>query len=226
MSTPGHSIRSYVIRSGRITDAQRRALEELWPRWGLAFEPRTLDLDEVFGRRAPRTMEIGFGAGENLLDLATAHPERDYLGVEVHRAGIGRLLLRLHERDVRNVRIICHDAVEVLAQQIAPGALDEVLVFFPDPWPKKRHHKRRLVQAPFVELVAQRLAPGGILRLATDWEPYAQQMLEVINACPLLENLSRDGGFVERPPERSPTRFEQRGVRLGHGVSDLAYRRV
>jgi tRNA (guanine-N7-)-methyltransferase len=218
------SIRSFVIRGGRITDAQQRALETSWPKFGIEFSPEPLDLDAVFGRSAPRVCEIGFGNGEHLLELATAHPDRDYLGIEVHRPGVGRLLLGVEQRELSNVRVICHDAVEVLQHQIPPASLDELLILFPDPWPKKRHHKRRLIQPAFVELAASRLRHGGLIRLATDWEPYAQQMLEVLSSCSALENLSPHGGFVERPEERRATRFERRGERLGHGVWDLAFR--
>jgi tRNA (guanine-N7-)-methyltransferase len=227
MSDIGHprAIRSFVTRSGRITTAQQRALELLWPKYGIEFEPQVLDLDARFGRRAPRTLEIGFGNGENLAALAAAHPERDYLGVEVHRSGVGRLMLSLEEQGLGNVRIVCHDAVEVLDAQIAPASLDEVLVLFPDPWPKKRHHKRRLIQSEPVVRIASRLRTGGTLRLATDWEPYAQQMLETIGACAQFANLSPRGDFIERPADRPPTRFEKRGARLGHGVWDLAFRR-
>jgi tRNA (guanine-N7-)-methyltransferase len=212
------SIRSFVTRSGRITTAQQRALDELWPQYGLEFEPRLLDLDARFGRRAPQTLEIGFGNGEHLAALAAAHPDRDYLGVEVHRSGVGRLMLSLQQLELRNVRIVCHDAVEVLQKQIAADSLDEILVLFPDPWPKKRHHKRRLIQPELVALLAERLMRGGTLRLATDWEPYAQHMRETLDACAQLQ-----GGSVERPAERAPTRFEKRGTRLGHGVWDFAY---
>ncbi|HEU4624422.1 MAG TPA: tRNA (guanosine(46)-N7)-methyltransferase TrmB [Steroidobacteraceae bacterium] len=226
MSTVQHprSIRSFVTRTGRITEAQQRALADLWPKYGVEYRPQPLDLDTLFGRRAPRVVEIGFGNGENLAALAAAHPERDYLGIEVHRPGVGRLLLAAEEAHLANLRIACHDAVEVLERQIPENALDEVLILFPDPWPKKRHHKRRLIQPPFVALLASRMRPGGIIRLATDWEPYAQQMLEVLGANSSLANLSADGGFVERPAERVLTRFEKRGTRLGHGVWDLAFR--
>ena len=219
------SIRSFVVRGGRTTAAQRRALEELWPRFGVAYTGERLDLDALFGRRAPRTLEIGFGNGENLIALAASHPERDYLGIEVHPPGVGRLLLAAAAAGLGNVRVICHDAVEVLDSQLADGALDEVLILFPDPWPKKRHHKRRIVQAPFVACLAERLSRGGIVRLATDWRPYAEHMLEVLGSCPALENLSADGTFVARSAERAPTRFERRGERLGHGVWELAFRR-
>lgn len=219
-------IRSFVIRAGRVTDAQRRALDELWPAYGIDFAPgRALDLDATFGRRAPRTLEIGFGNGDNLAALAAAHPERDFLGIEVHRPGVGRLLQRARDAQLANLRVIAHDAVEVLGQSIAPGALDEILILFPDPWHKSRHHKRRLVQPPFAALLASRLAPGGRLALATDWTPYAEWMLEALATEPTLENLAPDGRYVPRPAWRTETRFERRGERLGHEVHDLAYRR-
>jgi tRNA (guanine-N7-)-methyltransferase len=219
------SIRSFVTRAGRITVAQQRALEELWPKYGVEFAPALLDAPALFARTAPLTLEIGFGNGDNLARLAAADPQRDFLGIEVHRAGVGRLLLALQAQGLANVRIICHDAVEVLERQIAPGSVAEILILFPDPWPKKRHHKRRLVQAAFVQLAAQRLGSGGVLRVATDWQPYALQMLETLSAAADLENLAGDGGFVPRPVEREPTRFERRGERLGHEVWDLAFRR-
>jgi tRNA (guanine-N7-)-methyltransferase len=218
-------IRSFVMRTGRMTSGQARALDELWPRYGVEYSAAPLDLDALFGRRAPRTLEIGFGNGEHLASLAAAHPGRDYLGVEVHRPGVGHLLMLAATSNLDNVRASAHDAVEVLREQIAPAALDEVLVLFPDPWHKKRHHKRRLIQAPFVELVASRLATGGVLRLATDWEEYALQMLEVTRANPQFTNLAPAGEWMPRPDERAPTRFEKRGARLGHGVWDLAFRR-
>jgi len=219
-------IRSFVMRAGRMTSGQARALEELWPRYGVEFSPVPLSLDQLFARRALRTLEIGFGNGDHLASLAGAHPERDYFGIEVHRPGVGHLLMLAQTNNLRNVRVSMHDAVEVLREQIAPGTLDEVLVLFPDPWHKKRHHKRRLIQPPFVELAASRLLPGGVLRLATDWEPYALQMLEVLSASqPLLANISPTGDWMPRPDERAPTRFERRGARLGHGVWDLAFKR-
>lgn len=226
MTPAGHprAVRSFVTR-GRITAAQERALQQLWPRYGIDAGTTPLDLDALFGRRAPRVLEIGFGNGENLAALATAHPERDYLGIEVHRPGVGRLLLTLQQRQLQNVRVGCGDAVEVLTDRIAPGGCDEILILFPDPWHKKRHHKRRLIQPAFVELLATRLRPGGLLRLATDWHDYALQMLEILTACAQLENLSPDAGFVPRPADRAPTRFERRGERLGHAVWDLAFRR-
>jgi tRNA (guanine-N7-)-methyltransferase len=220
-------IRSFVMRAGRMTVGQTRALEELWPRYGVEFTPLPLSIDAVFGRTAPRTLEIGFGNGEHLARLAAAHPERDYLGIEVHRPGVGHLLMLAAAGSLTNVRVSTHDAVEVLSEQLVPESLDEVLILFPDPWHKKRHHKRRLIQAPFLELLASRLRPGGVLRLATDWEEYAQQMLEVLSAASAwFANQSPGGDFMPRPEERAPTRFEKRGARLGHGVWDLEFRRL
>jgi len=222
---PRRGIRSFVVRAGRMTAAQERAWQELWPRYGVETADHVLDLAAVFGREARRTLEIGFGNGEALVALAAAHPECDYLGIEVHPPGVGHLLLRAQASGVANLRVICRDAVEVLRDCIAESSLDEVLLYFPDPWPKKRHHKRRIVQAGFVALVASRLRPGGVLRMATDWEPYAVQMLEVAGACPALVSESTQGGFVPRPESRPVTRFERRGERLGHGVRELAFRR-
>jgi len=219
------SVRSYVIRAGRTTAAQQRALTESWPRFGLDFAPEPLDLERVFGRRAPRMIEIGFGAGEALLAFASEHPEVDCLGIEVHPPGVGHLLLGAEAADLHNLRVIAHDAVEVLAQQIPPAAIDIVHIFFPDPWPKKRHHKRRLIQPEFVALLARVMAPGGTLRLATDWEPYAHHMREVLGASSAFRARTADG-FVPRPSVRPLTRFERRGQRLGHGVWDLEYERI
>lgn len=222
---PPRAVRSFVTRAGRITLAQERALAALWPAYGI--DPHgPLDLDAVFGRAAPRTAEIGFGNGENLLSLAATHPERDYLGIEVHRPGVGRVLLGLQARALTNVRVICHDAAEVLGHHLPAACLDEVLVLFPDPWPKKRHHKRRLIQPRFVGLLAERLKPGGTVHLATDWAPYAEQMLATLGAEARLRNLSPQGAFVPRPAERAATRFERRGERLGHQVWDLAFVRI
>jgi tRNA (guanine-N7-)-methyltransferase len=224
MPTP-RRIKSFVLRAGRMTDGQARALEEQWPRYGIDFVKQPLDLDALFGRRARRSAEIGFGIGEVIGSLAKAHPETDYLGIEVHRPGVGRLLHYCAAENISNVRILCHDAVEVLEHGLADASIDELIIFFPDPWHKKRHHKRRLVSADFLQLVARKLRPGGVLRMATDWEDYAQQMLAVGNACPAFESLSADGTFVDRFEGRKSTRFERRGERLGHGVWDLAYRR-
>lgn len=224
--TPRRTIRSFVMRTGRMTSGQSRALTELWPKYGIDYAPAPLSLDILFGRQAPRTLEIGFGNGEHLAALAAAHPERDYLGIEVHRPGVGHLLMLAGNAGVTNLRVSDHDAVEVIENQIPQASLDEVLVLFPDPWHKKRHHKRRLIQGPFVELLASRLRPDGVLKLATDWEDYALQMLDVLRASPRFQNLSPTGDWVPRPEERAPTRFEKRGARLGHGVRDLAFRRI
>jgi tRNA (guanine-N7-)-methyltransferase len=219
---PRRGIRSFVLRAGRITAAQRRALEELMPRFGLPFAGLPLDLDAAFARRAPRVLEIGFGNGDTLVELAARSPERDFIGAEVHPPGVGHCLLAAEAAGLSNLRVVMHDAVELLRHGIAPGSLDEVLLLFPDPWPKKRHHKRRIVQPEFVALVASRLKPGGRFCLATDWEPYAAWMMEVIGASPDFMNVADGGGCVERP-ERSATRFERRGRRLGHSVFDFEF---
>ena len=215
-------IRSFVLRAGRMTPAQERALSELWPAYGVDLTDGPLDLDAIFRRRAPRWLEIGFGIGEVIGSLAESNPHIDYLGIEVHRPGVGRLMLRAAQAHARNVRVVCHDAVEVL-HRVPDGSFEEILVFFPDPWHKKRHHKRRLIEPKFVASAAAKLRPGGGIRLATDWQAYAEQMLAVCAANPDLESLSADGTYVTRPDFRPPTRFERRGERLGHGVWDLAY---
>ncbi|BAZ92955.1 tRNA (guanine-N(7)-)-methyltransferase [Thiohalobacter sp. COW1] len=227
MTTTDHlrRIRSFVRREGRLTPSQQRALDELLPRYGLAPDA-PLDLDAVFGRAAPRTLEIGFGNGDSLATMAAAAPEQDFIGIEVHRPGVGHLLRLIAERELTNIRVVCADAVEVLRAAIPEAGLNRVLLFFPDPWPKKKHHKRRILQPEFVALVARKLAPGGIFHLATDWEDYAGQMLEVMEASPDFTNPAGPGRFAERPADRPLTKFEQRGQRLGHGVWDLLYRRV
>ena len=217
-------IRSFVLRQGRVTNAQRRACEELLTVYGVPFAPAPLDLDRLFGRAAPRILEIGFGMGETTAAIARAHPENDYLGIEVHTPGVGSLLKQLDDLNLKNVRIIQHDAVEVLQQMIASAALDGVHLFFPDPWPKKRHHKRRLVQAPFTALLATRMKSRAYLHAATDWEDYAQQMLQVLSAEPALENTATD--FAQRPNSRPETKFERRGLKLGHRVWDLVFRKI
>jgi len=220
----GHPrIRSYVLRAGRVGSGQARALAELGPRYLLPYQSSLVDLDAAYGRNAPKILEIGFGMGEGLAEIAAAHPENDYLGVEVHTPGVGALLKQVGGRGLDNVRVIQHDAVEVLTHMLAPGSLAGVHVFFPDPWHKKRHNKRRLIQPPFVRLLAGRIAPGGYLHLATDWEDYAIQMLEVLSAEPELAN--NTDGFSPRPDTRPLTKFEQRGIRLGHGVWDLVFRK-
>ena len=220
----GHPrIRSYVLRAGRVGSGQARALAELGPRYLLPYQSSRVDLDAVYGRSAPKILEIGFGMGEGLAEIAAAHPGNDYLGVEVHTPGVGALLKQVGERGLDNVRVIQHDAVEVLTHMLAPGSLAGVHIFFPDPWHKKRHNKRRLIQSPFARLLAERIAPGGYLHLATDWEDYALQMLEVLSAEPALANTT--DGFSARPDTRPLTKFEQRGLRLGHGVWDLVFRK-
>ncbi len=212
-------------REGRMTPAQSAALESLWPRYGLDFLPEPLDLDRVFGRHAPRVLEIGFGNGDALLAAALAHPDRDFIGVEVHRPGAGSLLRRAAQDDVDNLRVSTHDAVEVVQRQIPPKSLAEIRIFFPDPWPKKRHHKRRIVQPAFVAALADRLEHRGRLHLATDWEPYAEWMLEVLRGCDALRSEAADGAYSPRPETRPETRFERRGVGLGHVVRDLVFTR-
>lgn len=219
-------IKSYVLRAGRMTAGQSRALEELWPRYGLPAQGPPLDFAEVFGRRAAVTLEIGFGNGDNLLALASANPQRDFIGVEVHPPGVGQLLLKAGQAGLSNLRVFRHDAIEVLRERIPPASLDSILVLFPDPWHKSRHHKRRLVNADFAELAAARLVQGGTLQLATDWEPYAEWMLEVLNASAALVNHAADSRYVPRGPDRIRTRFEARGERLGHAVHDLCYERI
>jgi tRNA (guanine-N7-)-methyltransferase len=219
----GH-IRSFVLRQGRVSNAQRRYHEAMMAKIGIPYAPAPLDLAAVFGRHAPRILEIGFGMGETSAAIAQAHPQNDYLGVEVHTPGVGSLCKLIAGKGLANLRIVQHDAVEVLRDMIPEGALDGAHVFFPDPWPKARHHKRRLIQPPLVALLARRLRTDGYLHLATDWEEYAGQMLAVLSAEPSLRNTA--DGYAPRPAYRPPTKFEQRGLRLGHGVWDLVFRRV
>ena len=220
---PQRTIRSFVLRQGRITRGQRTAFTRLMPRYGLDPAHGAFNFTSLFGRGARRTLEIGFGNGEALLALAHAYPEEDFLGIEVHRPGIGRLLLALEAEQLHNVRVVCADAVDVLQRCVPDASLDAVLLFFPDPWPKKRHHKRRLVQAEFIALVAQKLKSGGRLQLATDWPDYAAQMLAVLNGSPAFANCAADGGYAPRPAPRPLTKFERRGAALGHPVRDLAF---
>lgn len=219
-------IRSFVRREGRMTDAQKRALDELWPRYGIEQPTQPFDPATLFGRVAPLVFEIGFGNGEHLLARATNEPDTDFIGVEVHRPGVGRVLNHAAARGLTNLRVSSHDAVEVLRDGLPDASLDQLVIQFPDPWHKKRHHKRRLVQPELARLIARKLKVGGQLQLATDWAPYAEHMLEVLNAEPALRNLAADGRYVPRPATRLKTRFEARGERLGHEVFDLAYERV
>lgn len=222
---PGQTrpIRSYVLRQGRVSNAQARAHEILLPRYGIEYSGKPIDLGAIFGRSAKTILEIGCGMGETTAAIAAAHPETDFLGIEVHTPGVGSLLKLIDEGGLTNLRVIQHDAVEVLREMIAPASLDGAHIFFPDPWPKKRHHKRRLVQTDFVALLASRLKPGGYVHLATDWEEYAGQMLEVLSAEPELENTA--DGYAQRPAYRPQTKFETRGLKLGHGVWDIVFRK-
>ncbi|MCO5101230.1 MAG: tRNA (guanosine(46)-N7)-methyltransferase TrmB [Burkholderiaceae bacterium] len=230
-ATPPHPhIRSFSGRRGHFTSGQRHAYETLRERWCVPYDAgQVLDaprLARLFGRSAPLVVEIGFGMGDATAQIAAAQPQHDFLGIEVYPAGVGALLIRIDAQRLSNVRIVQHDAVEVLRDMVAPDSLARVQVFFPDPWPKKRHHKRRLLQAPFAALLASRLRPGAILHCATDWEPYAEQMLEVLSSEPLLQNAADDARFASRPAYRPLTRFENRGRKLGHVVRDLVFRRV
>ncbi len=216
-------VRSYVLRGGRMGTGQQRALAELGPRFVLPFQAAPLDFEAVFGRRAPVVLEIGFGMGGATAQVAAAEPGTDFIGVEVHEAGVGALLRLIGERQLTNLRLVRHDAVEVLRAMLPPASLAGVHLWFPDPWPKKRHHKRRLLQPDFAALVVSRLAPGGYWHCATDWQPYAEQMLEVLSATPGLVNTA--AGYAERPARRPLTKFEQRGLNLGHGVWDLVFSR-
>lgn len=220
-------IRSYVLREGRLTTGQERAFATLWPRFGIDFVPgKQLDLTAIFGNNHPVILEIGFGNGASLAEMAGNNPKKNYLGIEVHSPGVGRLLLEIEERGLTNLRIIRHDAVEVLAGGIAPGSLDGVYLFFPDPWHKKRHHKRRILQDSLVTLLASAIKPGGAFHAATDWEHYAEQMMEVLSAADVLfANSAGPGNYCPRPEYRPITKFELRGERLGHGVWDLIFRR-
>ena len=204
-----------------MSNAQSRAYATLLPQYGVPYEVAALDLTRVFGREAPRTLEIGFGMGESTVEIAAAHPQNDYLAIDVHTPGVGSLLKSIAERSLANLRVIQHDAVEVLEHMISPAALDAVHIFFPDPWPKKRHHKRRLIQPPLAALLASRLKPGGYIHVATDWEDYAKQILEVLSAEPALDNTA--AGFAPRPDYRPLTKFEQRGLKLGHDVWDIIF---
>ena len=216
-------VRSYVLRQGRITDAQRRSRDELMPRLGIPYSRERLDLDALFGRVAPKILEIGFGMGETTARIAADHPGNDYVGIEVHTPGVGSLLKRIAELGVGNLRLIQHDAVDVVEHMIAPASLDGVHIFFPDPWPKKRHHKRRLIQPSFIALLASRMKSGAYVHVATDWEDYAQRILEVLSSEPLLANTAE--GYAQRPAHRPLTKFESRGLNLGHSVWDMLFRR-
>jgi tRNA (guanine-N7-)-methyltransferase len=224
MNTLSHRpIRSFVLRQGRMSNAQTRALETLLPRWGIPYREALLDLDAAFGRSAPKIIEIGFGMGDSTVAIAAAHPQNDYLGIEVHGPGIGSLLNQIEALGLTNLRVIQHDAVEVLKHMIAPASLDGVHIFFPDPWHKKKHHKRRLIQPELVALLCNKLKPGGYLHAATDWQEYAEHILAVLTAEPALANTA--AGYAPKPDYRPLTKFEQRGIKLGHGVWDIVFRK-
>lgn len=222
---PLRKIQSFVLREGRLTKAQERALAELWPRFGIDYTSRVTVPDSLFGRAAPLVVEIGFGMGRSLVAMAQREPEKNFLGIEVHAPGVGALLMGIEEHALANVRVMRHDAVEVLAQMLPDASIDRLQLYFPDPWHKKRHHKRRIVQAEFLQLVARQLKPGGLFHFATDWQPYAEWTLELLRAEPALHNLSTTGDYVPQPDWRPDTKFEARGERLGHGVWDLLFRR-
>jgi tRNA (guanine-N7-)-methyltransferase len=226
--SPEHprKIRSYVLREGRLTAGQERAFETLWPKFGIDFAGQALDLPALFGNDSPIRLEIGFGNGESLAQMAAADPDNNYLGIEVHRPGVGHLLMKIEELGLGNVRVMRHDAVEVLEKGIATAALQGVFLFFPDPWHKKRHHKRRILKSSLVKELARVIRPGGFFHAATDWEHYAAQMMEVLSEAPeLFSNSAGSGQFTARPDYRPLTKFEQRGQRLGHGVWDLIFMR-
>ena len=225
MTRSHRPIRSYVLRQGRLTRGQQQALEQLWDTYGIDFSPAPLDLDSVYENPAPVILEIGFGNGDSLLQQAIANPQNNYLGIEVHRPGVGHLLRLAGEAGIANLRVINHDANEVLLQQIPDQSLDGIQLFFPDPWHKKRHHKRRIVNAEFIELVKRKLKKGGHIHLATDWQDYAEHMLAVMEQASGLSNTAGDAIYAGNT-ERPTTKFEQRGRRLGHGVWDLVYRKT
>jgi tRNA (guanine-N7-)-methyltransferase len=216
-------IRSFVLRQGRVSPAQQRSLDSLMPKYGIPFAAQTLDFAQSFGRNAPTILEIGFGMGEPTAHIARAHPQNNYLALEVHPPGVGSLLKQIDAQGIENIRIVQHDAVEVLRDMVQDATLDGVHIFFPDPWHKARHNKRRLIQAPFVAQLVQKIKPGGYIHVATDWQDYAEQVLAVLTAEPLLKNTAVD--YAEKPDYRPLTKFENRGLKLGHGVWDLLFQR-
>lgn len=228
-STPSNitrRIKSFVLRQGRLSNAQQNAIDTQWPKFGLTLKDELLDLTEIFGRDAPTIVEIGFGMGKSLAEMAEANPQQNYIGIEVHRPGIGALLKLVEEKGLTNIRVYNDDAIEVLEKCIPKNALAGVYLFFPDPWHKKRHNKRRIVQPHFVETIASHLKPGGQFHMATDWEDYAIHMMEVMNNAPNYNNISGKGEYTPRPEYRPLTKFEARGHSLGHGVWDLIFERV
>lgn len=223
---PLRKIRSFVRRQGRIRSGQKNAIQRLWPTLGIEYQAQPIDLEKAFGRHTKKHMEIGFGIGENLIAVAKTNPGEDFLGIEVYTPGLGHALIQIEENNLQNVRVMKHDAVEVLKHQIAPHCLDSVSIFFPDPWHKKKHHKRRLINDEFCKLLATKIKTGGFVFMATDWENYAQQMLEVFSSNPNFSNMSQTSDYCERMDFRPITKFEKRGTRLGHGVWDLIFQRI
>lgn len=219
------AVRSFVLRKGRLTTAQQYALDELWPYYGIGKGETFLDFADYFDRPADVVLEIGFGNGESTWQMAQSEADKNFIGIEVHEPGVGHLLMALEKHDIENVRVACEDAVPFIEKRIAPQSLAGVRIYFADPWPKKRHHKRRIIQPEFVALLADRITSGGILHLATDWQPYADHMLEAMQTCAEFENLSPDGDYCDKPDWRPSTKYEERGKRLGHEVRDLLYRR-
>jgi len=223
---PRRQIRSFVRRQGRLTKGQQIALDQYWPEMGSDYQRHPINLPTLFGRDAETTLEIGFGMGASLVEMASQHPDQNFLGIEVHSPGVGACLASASEADVKNVRVMCHDAVEVLTNMIPDASLKCVQLFFPDPWHKVRHHKRRIVQPTFAELVRSKLKVDGVFHMATDWENYAKHMLTVMSSLEGYCNLSENGDYVPRPDSRPVTKFEKRGQRLGHGVWDLMFKRI
>lgn len=217
---------SFVRREGRLTPGQSRALEQLWPTMGIEYKEEELNLEKVFGNNNPVVFEIGFGMGKSLVEMAVANPDTNYIGIEVHRPGIGACLMAVRDQNIKNIRVMDHDAVEVLNNMIPNDSLSKLQLFFPDPWHKKRHHKRRIVQVDFLKLVADKLVKGGVIHMATDWQEYAEHMAETGNSCSFLKNLSTEGTYIPRPDFRPMTKFEERGIRLGHGVWDLMFEKI
>ena len=220
------TIRSFVRREGRITPSQKQALEALWPSFGIDVDRNSINFEKEFGRQAPCIFEIGFGMGDSLVSMAQTHPENNYLGIDVHRPGLGNLLKKIEENKITNVRVLCGDAVEVLKNNIDNESLDAVYLFFPDPWPKKKHHKRRIVKSEFVQLIKEKLKTSGLFHMATDWENYAEHMVEVMLLAEGFVNKGNEQGFIERPDYRPLTKFENRGIKLGHGVWDIVFEKT
>ncbi len=221
------TIRSYSLRGGKLTRGQKRALDELWPIYGLPLQgSEPMDFKRIFGRRVPTILDIGFGDGEALFEIAQNNPQQNFVGVEVHKPGIGHLLLRLHQNNITNVKLICEDAIAVLSHGIGDESLAKICLFFPDPWPKKKHHKRRIVQSHFITLVNRKLKPGGIFHFATDWQDYADEVLNKLELSAGMVNLAGKGKFSSRPDARPKTKFENRGQRLGHDVQDILMKKL